>query len=80
MPPAKKRASDVDGKGPTKRRKKQKGDESDGSDIEGAAGADFDNEPDEATTEDSAFVCFYFHTLIYFPFKSLCFWHNSFVS
>lgn len=59
MPPAKKRASDADGKAQAKRRKKQKGDESDGSDIDGA-GADFDNEPDETTTEDTAFVCAYF--------------------
>lgn len=59
MPPAKKRASDADGKAQTKRRKKQKGDESDGSDIDGA-GADFDNEPDETATEDTAFVRLYF--------------------
>ena len=59
MPPAKKRTSDADGKGQTKRRKKQKEDESDGSDIDGA-GADFDNEADESSTADTAFVCVYF--------------------
>ncbi|XP_076472647.1 protein RCC2-like [Babylonia areolata] len=50
MPPAKKRASDADGKAQAKRRKKQKDDESDGSDIDGA-GADFDNEPDEGPAD-----------------------------